>query len=270
MLTERAAVQIPEIQAPELLTLGQMTVGGSWKLELAHHRNRHMLVWVTRGQGRVLLDGSRRGVGAHNALFIPANDLTALDMGRGSAGQVLLLPVGSDVTLPERPQHLRVREMAGQAELTTLLETLGRELNGGRPLVHDAVQAYAGLTGVWLRRQMTICEEPERETAARRLSRSFCRRLVDKAGSGETMSDHAEALGVTPTHLTRVSKAQTGRTAAALLTEQQLYMARHLLTGTRAPVKNIAQSLGFGSAAYFTRFIQQHTGQSPLRLRRNG
>jgi AraC family transcriptional activator of pobA len=40
-----------------------------------------------------------------------------------------------------------------------------------------------------------------------------------------------------------------------------------LLEETKEPAQNIARFLGFGSAAYFTRFIQQHTGQTPSKLR---
>ena len=35
------------------------------------------------------------------------------------------------------------------------------------------------------------------------------------------------------------------------------------------PARNIAQHLGFGSAAYFTRFMQQHSGRSPSQLRKD-
>jgi AraC family transcriptional activator of pobA len=33
-------------------------------------------------------------------------------------------------------------------------------------------------------------------------------------------------------------------------------------------MRDIAATLGFGSAAYFTRFITQHTGETPSRLRK--
>ena len=82
------------------------------------------------------------------------------------------------------------------------------------------------------------------------------------------MAGHAAALGVSPTHLTRVCRAETGRTAAELLTERSLHAARSLLGATDVPVQDIARHLGFGSAAYFTRFIQHQTGRTPTALRR--
>ena len=78
---------------------------------------------------------------------------------------------------------------------------------------------------------------------------------------------YSDELGVTPTHLTRALKAATGKTASDVLTERVLHAARCLLEETKQPAKDIARHLGFGSAAYFTRFIQQHTGQTPSQLR---
>ena len=82
------------------------------------------------------------------------------------------------------------------------------------------------------------------------------------------MADYAETLDVTPTHLTRAVKSATGKTAADLVTERVLHEARVLLSETQQPARQIAAYLGFGSAAYFTRFIQQHTGLTPSKLRK--
>ena len=70
----------------ELLTLAQLSQGQDWRVQLCHDRPVHMLIWITRGQGLLQLDGQRRGLGAHNAVFIPARALFALDMGRQGIG----------------------------------------------------------------------------------------------------------------------------------------------------------------------------------------
>lgn len=259
-----------------LRTLAQLTKDGSWQLALAHDRPHHLLLWITRGQGVALLDGARRGVGPHNALFIPANHLMAVDLGRQSLGMALILPADTGLTLPQSPQHLRIRDADAQTELTTLTEALSREQTTRRPLCQSAILAYGDLVAIWLRRQMAEVAEQTSptntsadtgDTAARHLSRSWCAHLIDDYVGPASMARHAAMLGVTPTHLTRVCKAETGRTAARLLGERQLHAAHQLLIRTNVPVKNIARHLGFGSAPYFTRFIKQHTGKTPTALR---
>lgn len=258
-----------------LVTLAQLARQGAWQLSLAHDRDYHLLIWFTRGQGVALLDGVRRGVGVHNALFIPARHLMSLDLGRQGFGMALKIPGATSMTLPRTPLHLRIRDVTAQSELTVLMDALGREQNAQQPLSQGAMQAYADLAAIWLHRQVAgqvagqIDDEPAvRDTAARRLSRAWCARLVTDYASPDSMADHAAALGVTPTHLTRVSRAETGKTAARLLSERQLHAAHRLLIETNVPVLGIARHLGFGSAAYFTRFMKQHTGKPPTALRR--
>ena len=62
-------------------------------------------------------------------------------------------------------------------------------------------------------------------------------------------------------------KDVSGLTAAEMLTERSLHAAREMLEAGERPIGHIAASLGFGSAAYFSRFVLQHTGQSPSALR---
>ncbi len=252
----------------KILTLTQLTGGQDWKLLLAHDRPHHLLVWITRGQGRVLLDGQRRGLGMHNALLIPAGALFALELGRQGMGQVVVIPQGTPLRLPEIPRQLRIRDGQVQLELTGLIEAAQREQNSTRPLRQDAAEAYAALMSVWLRRQIMLDEHvPDRRNAAARLSARFCKMVVSRHASGDTMADYAADLDVTPTHLTRAVKSATGKTAADLLAERVVYAARSLLAETKQPAQNIARHLGFGSAAYFTRFMQKHTGLAPSKLR---
>ena len=43
---------------------------------------------------------------------------------------------------------------------------------------------------------------------------------------------------------------------------------RKMLAETRLPVKQVGESLGFSSPAYFTRAFQSYTGKSPTAFRR--
>jgi AraC family transcriptional regulator, transcriptional activator of pobA len=247
--------------------LAQLSKQGAWQLELAHDRPEHLLLWITRGQGRILLNGARRGFGTHNAIFVPARHLMAVEIGRQTLGMALIVPDDGELSLPQTAQHLRVMDNNDQNRLAVILEALNREQADRHPLWRSAMQAHAELATIWLRRVMTGLDQP-RQSAAQRLMQGYCARVVDRLGNGETMADHAGALDVTPTHLTRVCKAETGRTAAALLTDRQLHAARQLLTQTNVPVRDIARHLGFTSAAYFTRFIRQHCNASPTELRK--
>ncbi|MFZ5961634.1 helix-turn-helix transcriptional regulator [Thalassococcus sp. BH17M4-6] len=250
-------------------TLPQFARGAPWRLTLLHDRPRDLLIWVTRGQGRVIVDGVRRGIGTHNALYLPAGTLFALDLGPQGLAQVVHSPPAVRKGLPDAPQHLRIRDGLAQAELTGHIEAMQREISSARPLMQEALQGYLGLVAVWLQRQQQAgTGDVLKETAAHRLVHRFAHMVVRDFRSDRPMADYAEALDVTPTHLSRACRAACGRTAGDILTERRLYEARSLLSRPRPAIQDIAKSLGFQSAAYFTRFIQTRTGQTPSALRR--
>ncbi|WP_299961802.1 AraC family transcriptional regulator [uncultured Roseobacter sp.] len=254
---------------PEIMSLPQLCEGQEWRLALVHDRPDHLLIWVTRGQGRALLDGRRRGVGTHNALVIPAGQLFSLQLGPQAMAQAVVIPRETDLLMPQIPRLLRIRDALSMKELTGLIEAGIREQESGRPLQEQAMDAYGALISVWVQRQIGLEEHASpRRNAAARLSAAYCAHLNEQFATPMTMADHAAYLGVTPTHLTRACKAATGKTAAELLTERVLYEARCLLTSTDVPAQDIARHLGFGSAAYFTRFMQHHTKSSPTALRK--
>lgn len=255
---------------PRACTLAQLGEAGDWSLALAHDHPEHLLIWITRGQARALLDGAQRGVGVHNALFVPARHLIALEPGRQCFGHVLCLPAEFDSAppLPAQPMLLRVLERGAQADLTGLFDGMMREQTARSANWQHALGAMATLAVIWLHRQIENAGEiAPPDTAAQRLVSRFCRNLCPPPQSLRNVADHAATLGVTPTHLSRSCRTATGRTAAALLAEVQLHRARRLLGQTDAQVGDIARFLGFRSAAYFTQFLIRHTGKPASRLR---
>ncbi|KIC27496.1 helix-turn-helix transcriptional regulator [Leisingera sp. ANG-M6] len=237
---------------------------GGWQTALAHSRNEHLLIWITRGQGRFFLNGEQRGFGLHSVIFVPAGALWSAEFSRQCLGQVLSMTGPLLPPFPEAPVHKRFTSLQEQTGLGGHFEAISREQAAQGQHWHRAVQAHSELAAVALQRQP---DTAPRQSAALRLCRAYCQRISGVQGCQTTMAAHAEALNVTPTHLTRVCKAAAGKTAASLLTERQLHAARTLLITSDIPIRDIAARLGFGSAAYFTRFITQHTGQPPSGLR---
>ncbi|MGH1465317.1 MAG: helix-turn-helix domain-containing protein [Cognatishimia sp.] len=240
----------------------------SWTLELVHRQPTNLLLWATRGQGVVNLHGVRRGFSTHNALFVPANQLWAIEIGRQTLGQAVFIPSAASGAFPEQCHLLRVQDGLVQSELTGLIEDMRRELTQNRPYVEEATAAHAHLLAIWLRRQIQNTLPHKKEKAGVRLVRRYCDLLAQNFETGQSMGDYANALEVTPTHLTRVCRQTAGMTAAELAVQCTLYAARSKLINETSSFKKISESLGFGSAPYFTRFILQHCGATPSELRK--
>ena len=251
-------------------TIARMARGTPWRLEHLHSHDHDILLWITRGQGRMILQGLRSGIGTHNAVFVPAGTLLALELGKQGFGLAVHLPGDAGLALPEEPRHLRIRDVQAQAEIATILDVMQREQTANRPFADTAMRAHALLLSVWLRRQMIAHEDDSpRIPAAHRLVQAYCAMVARDYASPKLMGDYAAELGVTPTHLTRSCRDASGMTAADILTQRSLYAAREMIETTNRPLQDIGQSLNFSSPAYFSRFVQHHTGQSPSMLRRS-
>jgi AraC family transcriptional activator of pobA len=252
-----------------VVAIPRLAAGGRWRVEAMRSISEPMLLWFTKGQGRITIAGSTRGYTAHNAIFIPPGVMYGFEVGPQVFGTALFFGRDCDVILPKIPHHLRIRETYVQQELNITLDAIGREIDSNSPAHERASQHYVGLLGVWLERQVEkVAAEAKRPDATQRLVARFVSLLERDFRSGMGVGDFASALGVTPTHLTRCCNQACGRPASALVHDRVIYEARQLLSETKMPIGLIADSLGFTSPAYFTRAFQNKTGLSPSAFRK--
>ena len=83
-----------------------------------------------------------------------------------------------------------------------------------------------------------------------------------------SLRDIAQAIFVSPSHLSRTFKQQTGQALTGYIQEQRLRCAAGLLLATGDSVSDIAGRCGFGDSSYFATCFKQHYGISPLQYRR--
>ncbi|WP_273523755.1 AraC family transcriptional regulator [Rhodosalinus sediminis] len=255
--------------AARCLTLAQLAPRGAWQLALLHERAQHLLIWTTKGQGRVTVEGVRRGVSVHNAIFVPAGTLFSYEIGAQGFGLALEVPASLPLGLPGEAHHLRLRDNMAQAEITAILEAMQREQSRGDPLAAEAQAAHAALASVWLRRRIEA--RPARATAqdaTERLAQDYCRRVAADFRSGRLPGDYAAELGVATRELERACRESAGRDAGAILTERVLHEARSMLARPGIDAADAAERLGFAGPGYFERFLAYHGGRAPRPARR--
>jgi AraC-like DNA-binding protein len=252
-----------------LVAIPRLAAGGRWRVEAMRAYSEACLLWFTKGQGRITVAGLTRGYTANNAIFIPAGVMHGFEVGPQVFGTAVFFGRDCAVTLPKEPHHLRIRETFVAQELNVTLDAIGRELVSESPANDRAAQAYLGLLGVWLERQIAkAAPDAQRPDASKRLVARYTALLEKEFRSGMGVAEFAARLGVTPTHLTRCCNQACGRPASALLHDRLIFEARRLLSETDLPVNIIADSLGFTSPAYFTRAFQHQVGKSPTAFRR--
>ncbi len=79
--------------------------------------------------------------------------------------------------------------------------------------------------------------------------------------------DYANLLSVTPNHLNKIIKEQTGKTASDFINEMLLMEAKALLKHTELSISEIAYQLDFTDPSHFNKFFKKGTEFTPMNYR---
>ncbi|MDG1801858.1 MAG: AraC family transcriptional regulator [Paracoccaceae bacterium] len=252
----------------EIVSITSLAQHGHWRTAAMRSHAAPRLLWITRGQGRITLSGQTRGFGANNLIYIPPGTLHGYDVGVHTFGQQITLPLSLAGDWSAQPIHLRLRDVVQQKEFMSLLDNLERENASTEPGSDRAAVHHAGMISVFVERQTRLLSETTLpDSSAARLVRRYTKLIATEFHSEQGVTEYARKLNVTPTHLTRCCQQTCGRSALKLLNDRILFEARKQLSETSRPICEIASSLGFRSAAYFTRRFQAETGLTPSAFR---
>lgn len=79
----------------------------------------------------------------------------------------------------------------------------------------------------------------------------------------------AERIHLNPSYFSALFKEQMGMTLSEYIARRKLRRAKELLLGTRLPVAEIAERIGYQSAKYFNKVFKSYEGRSPGQFRAN-
>ena len=138
----------------DLRVVGLQRMAKDTRLSLATPRSytRPLLIWVTRGQGRLTLGDQTRGYGTNNVIFLPAGAVHGIDVPATVLGQAVFLPDHRELLWPETPLLLRCRDGALMGEVTNLVDLIQRMAAVQDEESERSAFHAAGLVSVFLAR----------------------------------------------------------------------------------------------------------------------
>lgn len=245
---------------------------GRWRTEAMRSHLSPRLLYVAKGHGRITIAGLTSGYGPNNLIFIPGKTMYGFDVGPTVFGQLLTIPAAMSPEWPAEAVHLRLRDVGAQKDLMILLDAIERELAADQTSGTRAAHYHLGLLSVFFERQMEQASgtDDRGDSASARLVAAYTDLVEQEFRSPKGVAELASQLGVTPTHLTRCCNQTCDRSAHDLLANRKYYEACFMLRETKLPVSTIAEQLGYGSAAYFSRAFQAKAGRSPSSFRGAG
>jgi AraC-like DNA-binding protein len=94
--------------------------------------------------------------------------------------------------------------------------------------------------------------------------------LVESNNSArKSVSDYARELCITPNHLNKIVKDQTGLTARQHIQKKIIAAATRELSIRENSMKQVAAQLGFEDLSHFSKFFKKATGYNFSRLRQS-
>jgi AraC family transcriptional regulator, transcriptional activator of pobA len=252
-------------------TIVSRAVLHDWVLAVHRHARLHQVLLLESGGGEATLDGRVHILRPMHVVNVPVGHVHGFSFVPGTEGWVLTIAAEIlDETLlaSEGLRHVLSQSalVRGTPQIRATMKQIFAEHAGrsfGRAHVLRALSA--ALIGLVAR------ELASRERGAGAADSELFRRfeaLVEQHHLKRwSVSDYAEALSVTPTHLNRVTRTATGDTASHLILNRMVREARRNLVYTNLPVSTIAYALGFDDPAYFSRVYAAATGLSPRAFR---
>ncbi len=246
-----------------------------------HRHDYYHLLWMSRAQGRHMLDFEHYEVRDHSVFFLVPGQLHAWRSSVPPEGYVMnistdffaqMLPRTEDIMrLPFFHLTAGVPVMYLSADehdaLLPLLQDMEREMCARQIGRFDVVRSYLLILLTRLRRLSVQQTRPETGTSGLALARRFARVLEDRYLQYSAIGDYARELNVSERQLNEAVKKATGNTVSKCVQARITLEAKRLLTNTDIHIGEIAYRLNFEDPAYFSRFFKKHVGHTPLTFR---
>ena len=136
----------------------------------------------------------------------------------------------------------------------------------GSPYIYQSV-LHSVLA--FLYRTSLLCDHQETESlsTASHITTRFLKLARDNFKKERFMEFYANEMEITPKHLGRTLKAQTGYTASEWLDRLVILEAKVLLKSTSMTIQQIAEELNFTSQSFFGKYFKNIVGVSPKEFR---
>lgn len=249
-----------------------------WTIPAHRHEGLHQFQWLEQGQLHGTIDGRDFEARAPVLLMLAPGSVHGFTYTPDTVGHQVTVPTatlrkllgGSNLTDMGLGASCVLADLdrEASAECKSLFTQVAREFRLQSPGRVHALHSCATLLAVQVLRQRGEHFSRERGQGARdALVRRYLALVEQHYRGHEALPFYAQALGVTPDHLSRTCRHVLRQSALQILHERLMLEARRLLAYSSLSVTQVAQSLGYDDAAYFSKFFSRAVGSTPSEYR---
>lgn len=249
-----------------------------WTIPAHRHEGLHQFQFLAQGRLQGSIDGRAVQAAAPCALLVAPGAVHGFRYARDTVGHQVTVPSatlqqwlgGSTLAETQLGSSFVLHDLPAEEEarLARLFDEVACEFRERKPGRVHALLACAALLAVQFlrRRGEQFAAGPVRGVRDALVQR-YLALLEQHYRSHRPLAFYAEALGVTPDHLSRSCRNVARQSALQLLHERRLLEARRLLAYSPMTVAQVAAELGHEDAAYFSKFFTRAVGSTPSAYR---
>jgi AraC family transcriptional activator of pobA len=264
------SAHLPDVMHCE--TIAERSVLHGWELAPHRHTRLHQILLIESGGGTASLDGATRPMSAGTLVNVPAGHVHAFRFQQGTRGWVATLP---DELLDEilvrvgdvRSGLARAGVMDADPAIQHLMQQIWQEFSGQSKARALVLRGMCTTLLGWVARAMGEGVPAQINLRESNLVLRFKALIEVHFLEHWRVADYARALSVSPTHLSRLTRAATGESSLRLIEARTMREARRHLAYTHLSIATVAYAMGYADPAYFTRVFTQDAGLSPRAFR---
>jgi len=251
----------------------------AWEIKPHRHERFLQILYIHSGSGEALLEGRKERLASGSLITVPPHHVHGFVFSPDVDGfivtmtdsylRTLLAGVPGTLPLFEQPRHDRV---ARRHALAGTLALFREEMESVSPWRGASLLALLTLVLVGIAR-IAEASAPAKTLAGSRPARhfqQFQQLLETDYREQKEITYYADAIGVTSTQLNRICRQLAGQSALQFIHARVLAEAQRDLLFSDLDIKQIAMTLGFSDAGYFSRFFARLAGQTPTAFRDSG
>jgi AraC family transcriptional activator of pobA len=227
---------------------------------------------VEKGGGSVTLDGKALLLTQGSLVNVPPDHVHSFRFEKDTRGWVttladelmdeLLVGVGT-----QRSEINQATVLQSDAFIAKTVQQIWLEFSSQEKARALMLRGLSGVLLAWVARQLAASSIGDAQPNDSVLVQRFKALIEQNFASHWTVSQYAKALSISPTHLSRLTRATNGMSALRMIEARLMREARRNLAYTNLSISSIAYTLGFSDPAYFSRVFTKDAGISPKAFR---
>lgn len=243
-----------------------------WELAPHRHARLHQVLLIANGGGWATLDGKTHALPTGSLVNVPPEHVHSFRFEKDTRGWVTTL---ADELLDEllvgggtlRSELDQACVLSADTFVTQTVHQIWLEFSAQEKARALVLRGLSGVLLGWVARQLAQSTLADAKFNDAELVQRFKELIELNFKAHWTVSQYAKALSISPTHLSRLTRAANGSSALRMIEARLMREARRNLAYTNLSISSIAYTLGFTDPAYFSRVFTRDAGISPKAFR---